>query len=340
MTKFGRVRIEDVAREAQVSPATVDRVLNGRAGVRPVTCERVWSAVARLNGAVVPANTQRSHDQALELDFIMAQGAGPSIEENLRQATENIGGNATIRWHEVKRFNPEALATKIRQVYQAGSDGIAVQTLEHPVVHAAVNEATSSGVEVIALLSDLTSSLRRCYVGIDNRAAGRTAGYLIGRLTCGREGKVAVIAGSDLYRSHEEREMGFRRLCREEFPNLEILDLVIGNDEPEDNFRSMSNLLSANSDLIGVYNVGSGNRGIVRAVKECGRADTIVFIAHHLTSVSRQYLLDGVVDAVLNQDMPRLVEKVVSIFSQDEYSRSRGSEFLPFEIIVRENTPN
>ena len=173
-----------------------------------------------------------------------------------------------------------------------------------------------------------------------DRAAGRTAGYLIGRLTCGQEGKVAVIAGSDLYRSHEEREMGFRRLCREEFPNLEILDLVIGNDEPEDNFLSMSDLLSANSDLIGVYNVGSGNRGIVRAVKECGRADNIVFIAHHLTSASRQYLLDGAVDAVLNQDMPRLVEKVVSIFSQDEKARSRGSEFLPFEIIVRENIPN
>lgn len=340
MTKFGRVRIEDVAREAQVSPATVDRVLNGRAGVRPVTCERVWSAVARLNGAKIPANSQPLEDRKLELDFIMARGSGPSIEENLKQATENTASNATIRWHEVERFNPEALAGKIRQVYQAGTDGIAVQTLEHPVVHAAVNEATTTGAKIVALLSDLTSSLRRSYVGIDNRAAGRTAGYLIGRLTCGRKGKVAVIAGSDLYRSHEEREMGFRRLCREEFANLEILDLVIGHDKPEDNFQSMSDLLSANSDLIGIYNVGSGNRGIVRAVKECGRADGIVFIAHHLTSASRQYLLDGAVDAVLNQDMPRLVEKVVSVFSDNENTRSRGSEFLPFEIIVRENVPN
>ena len=46
VSKIGRVRIVDVAREAGVSIATVDRVLNKRIGVRPVTTERVWSALA------------------------------------------------------------------------------------------------------------------------------------------------------------------------------------------------------------------------------------------------------------------------------------------------------
>ena len=44
---------------------------------------------------------------------------------------------------------------------------------------------------------------------LDNRAAGRTAGYLVGRFIGARKGKVAMIAGSLSYRGHEESEMGF-----------------------------------------------------------------------------------------------------------------------------------
>ena len=46
---MGRSTIEDVARQAGVSIATVDRVLNGRAAVRPNTVERVEKAVRLLN---------------------------------------------------------------------------------------------------------------------------------------------------------------------------------------------------------------------------------------------------------------------------------------------------
>ncbi|HUG62262.1 MAG TPA: LacI family DNA-binding transcriptional regulator, partial [Methylomirabilota bacterium] len=39
-----RATVHDVAREAGVSLATVDRVLNGRPGVRPTTAEKVADA--------------------------------------------------------------------------------------------------------------------------------------------------------------------------------------------------------------------------------------------------------------------------------------------------------
>ena len=44
-----RATIEDVAEAAGVSVATVDRVLNGRAAVRPKTAEKVEQAIRRLN---------------------------------------------------------------------------------------------------------------------------------------------------------------------------------------------------------------------------------------------------------------------------------------------------
>ena len=43
----------------------------------------------------------------------------------------------------------------------------------------------------MTLVSDISHVGRVNYVGIDNRAAGRLAGYLIGRFLPGASGKVA-----------------------------------------------------------------------------------------------------------------------------------------------------
>ena len=45
---MARITIQDVAREAGVSVATVDRVLNRRPGVRPATVQRVEAATNKL----------------------------------------------------------------------------------------------------------------------------------------------------------------------------------------------------------------------------------------------------------------------------------------------------
>jgi LacI family transcriptional regulator len=46
---MARATIEDVAEKAGVSVATVDRVLNGRAQVRPQNAKRVEAAIRSLN---------------------------------------------------------------------------------------------------------------------------------------------------------------------------------------------------------------------------------------------------------------------------------------------------
>jgi LacI family transcriptional regulator len=339
VSKIGRVRIVDVAREAGVSIATVDRVLNKRIGVRPVTTERVWSAVARLNLGAPNAVPTADPYGDLRIDFVLSAGAGPSFEENLMTSITEVGEALGVETgcRDFESFNPAALSDALRQACADGADGIAFHALEHPLVRAAVDEAAAQGVPSVAILSDLSGSRRLGFAGIDNRAAGRTAGYLMGRFLGGRGGRVAILAGSHLYRSHDEREIGFRGVCRKDNPLLEVLDLVLGNDEPESNYRKTREQLERHDDLVGIYNIGSGNRGVARALQEQGRDQDVVFIAHHLTTVSRQYLLDGTIDAVIHQDMGRLAEAAIRIILAPREGRPSESAILPFEIIVREN---
>jgi LacI family transcriptional regulator len=91
-----------------------------------------------------------------------------------------------------------------------------------------------SGKRVMALVSDLDLSARSAYLGIDNRAAGNVAAYLTGRHLEGRSGaEVAVVVGSFSYRCHEDREIGFRSVMRQQFKSVKVLEVIKGEDSDE-----------------------------------------------------------------------------------------------------------
>ena len=64
--------------------------------------------------------------------------------------------------------------------------GVAVVATEAPIVERAINRLTERDVAVATLVSDVPASRRMHYVGIDNRAAGRTAASLLGAALTGR----------------------------------------------------------------------------------------------------------------------------------------------------------
>ena len=59
-------------------------------------------------------------------------------------------------------------------------------------------------------------------------------------------------------------------------------------------------LLGEEQGLVGLYNAGGGTVGIGAALSEAGRED-VVFLAHELTEENRAMLVDGTLDAVIDQ---------------------------------------
>ena len=69
-----------------------------------------------------------------------------------------------------------------------------------------IRSLAADGVKVVTIASDILSVPRVAYIGIDNRAAGRLAGYLAGRfMGVGKTGKVALFAGSLSYRGMDDQ---------------------------------------------------------------------------------------------------------------------------------------
>lgn len=339
-----RATIEDVAEAAGVSVATVDRVLNGRAAVRPKTAERVEQAVRRLNYQPDRLAARLARAREYRFCFVLPEGSNAFMNaladtvtaDAQRMAQEKVA----IDLRRTDVFDPQALATtldRIGTVY----DGVAVVALDHPRVREAINALTDRGVQVVTLVSDVPSSRRAHYVGIDNSAAGRTAATLMGRYLSGCKGKVGLIAGSLSLRDHVERQFGFEQVMAGDFPNLELLPVREGRDDRHQGQKVAAQLLADHPDMIGLYNVGAGSSGIAAALAQAGRAREVVFIAHELTDDTRRALIDGAIDIIISQDAGHEVRSAIRVLMSkaDRAPLVDSMERIRIDIYLRDNIP-
>lgn len=326
-------RISQIAKLAGVGTATVDRVLNNRAHVSPSTRQRVLQAKSAIESGAKTI----TRAQPWRLKILLPEEAGPSTEY-LAACFQDVGskGNAIIECVFSKKLEPAALSRKLRACAGQGIDAIAFQALEDPRVRDAVEELYQMNIPSLALISGIETPSLVSTVCMDNRAAGRTAGYLLGRLAR-QAGPVAVITGGELYRSHEDREMGFRASLRRNFPHLEVITTTNGHDDIERNYQTFQELLQGNPDLVGVYNVGGGNEGIIKALREVGLLKEIISIGHNLTPKTQDYLLDGSMDIILHQDMRLAAGYTVDILIAHLENRPFQSAILPVQVITKEN---
>ncbi len=329
-----RARMSEIAKLAGVGIATVDRVLNNRQNVREETRQWVLQAKAAIETGATPGERSRPW----RLKVFLPGEAGPSTEY-LAACFQEEGkrGNAIIECVFTKKMEPAVLARKLRACSGQGIDAVAFQALEDPRVRHAVEDLKALNIACLALLSPLECPDIIGYAGVDNRAAGRTAGLLMGRMLP-HPGKVAVLTGGQLYRAHEDREMGFRAAIRGDYRHLEVIGAVSGMDDIEGNRQEVLALLEAHPDVIGIYNVGGGNEGVVRALQEAGATGEITVIGHNLTPKAQGYLLEGSMDIVLHQNMRRAAREAVAVLVAHLEHRARRPSMLGVEIITRENT--
>ena len=343
-TAHSKANILDIAKLANVSTATVDRVLNRRAGVREATAQRVLRAAAQLS--YLPENDLYAAltPSAMRISFVLPKGTNRFIRmlgDTITYSQDSWAPyNVKCRVDYVEGFNPELLAASLKKQAER-ADCIACMAIEHPLVRDAIEELVDKGKHVITLITDISNTRRAAYIGLDNRAAGRTAAYLIARFIGARPAKVAMIAGSLSYRAHEEREMGFLYMFKELFPTVEVAGLREGLDSAEENYRLTRQLLEQSPDLAGIYNIGGASDGVARALKEAGLAHKIVFIGHGLTPDTRALLIDGTMDAVITQNPQSSTMNCIRIFAnlRDRRPVMSGIDSVQSQIIFRENLP-
>jgi LacI family transcriptional regulator len=340
-----RPTMADLARAAGVSLATVDRVLNDREGVRADTIRKVQDAITRIGYVRDLAAANLARQRNYRFAFLLPETESEfitSLVNEIERTRETVLVDRTLlKTSHYPVENSMALTRALDVLIHEEWDGVAVMAEETPQSRDAIRRLCERGVPVVALVSDLPSTRRLHFVGIDNRAAGRTAGVLMGRFLGPGGGRVAVFSHSMRLRESVERRLGFDEVIARDFPNAEVLPSVEGHGDLQMTQQVIRNLLQSAPDLAGIYSVGTGNRALTAALRAAGRMGKILIIAHELTPFSRTALLQGEFAAVINQNLGHVVRSAIRLLRAaiDGASINSSQEQIRIEILLRENLP-
>lgn len=337
--------LSDVARVAGVSYATADRVINDRGNVAQKSVRKVHDAMAELGYVRNVAAANLSRQRTYRLAFLLPKGRNAffsRVRAHLDNLLEHlIADQVSVDVIEIDAFEVAGLKNSLLSIVDAAYDGIAVVGLQTAEIAEPLKALRERGTVIVSLVSDLPVDHRAAYIGINNIAAGRTAGRLLGLSHAGRKGRVQVIAGSLEARDHEDRLQGFREVISEDYPDIELLDPVMTRDDAGKVGAVVQQALDAAPDVTAVYNVGAGNSGLVATLEQCTRPERFFCIVHELVPHTHKALLNKHVDLVIDQRPDVEVNRALTILK----ALIDGRDIPPMQdlvptIYVRDNLPS
>jgi len=341
---MAKITIAHLAREAGVSVATVDRILNGREKVRPETAERVHQAARRIGYHGVNAITSRLGVDLPELKVgVILQKEGHAFYQNFARAIEQaLAASPTHRFRLALKFAETTLPGEVAGLLQSMAgrvDAIAATGLDHHEVTRAVHELRKQGTPVFSLLSDFAQGVRESYIGLNNLKVGRAVGWLTSRLAS-RPGKVGIFLGGTRFHGHELRETGFRSSLREYAPHLQLLNPQVNMETVQFTYEATVQMLEEHADIVGIYCAGGGMEGAIAALRELREPGHVALVVNELTDESRHGLQDRTVSIVVATPLRALCQELTGMIihtSRHGMAETPGQRFLPFELWTPES---
>lgn len=325
-----RVTVADIMRETGLSRATVDRALNGRGRVHGRTRLVVEETLRRL---MTPGAEVASRPVLADI----ALRVGKGMLGQMRAAWTASGAKGTF--HDLHMADESAVLRSVEALCRDPSRPLIVTAKNSDRLTAVLSAARGKGKRVIAMVSDLVSPARDAFVGLDDRAAGQTAAFLIGRMLGDRPTTVGVVLGSPAFRNHEDREIGFRSGLRANFPKIVISGEAQGEDSADLTRNAVARLLRDHPALGAIYNVGGGNAGMVDALRAAGRASDMLVVGHEVNPVTAPLLRAGAMDFAIAGDPAELLSSALALVAEADPGRQRTERHLTFGVYTRFNLP-
>jgi LacI family transcriptional regulator len=339
-----RYKVREIAQQSGLSEATVDRVLNERPGVRENTRAEVMQAIADLDKQRAQL---RLNGRRYLIDVVMQTPR--RFSDAFRAAVEA----------ELPAFAPAMLRARFHlwesgssaQMVEAlgrirGSHGVVLKGQDEPEVAEAVDRLVAAGVPVVTYTTDVPTSARCAYVGIDNHGAGVTAAYLMDQWlsfprTRGAEdappADVLITVSRTVFRGEGEREVGFRSALRG--TGRGIVEVSDSDGIDATNERLVLEALEQHPNIAAVYSVGGGNTATVAAFDRLGRPCR-VFIAHDLDADNLRLLRDGRISVVLHNDLRADARQAMRlILQQHQALPPEPARPTPIQVVTPYNLP-
>ena len=337
-----KVTAQWIADQCGVSRGTVDRVVNGRPNVAPEVRERVQKLVNEY-GYKTPAQRQaaRAGRGAHRIGVILPSWDAFFIRrmrEGIRVAVHHRGlADVTVAVEELKNRSHRSYFEAIGRLEERGIDGLILTAPDTVAMAEEIDRLVAAGIPVVTCDSDVYESRRLYHVGQDMVRSGRIAAGLLAPFLAG--GQVLVVTGNREFTAHSLRVRGFLDRLHELFGDEMDTSVIESVEKYELTYDGVLQQMRQNPRIRGIYMANESVKGCMDALDRVKPARPIHVVCHDLTPHARQYLEEGRLDFIIDQDFSaqttRAVEVLAHTLRTGEAPR-QSIEYIHTSILTRE----
>ena len=261
-------------------------------------CGSSDSQVREYRIAVIPKGTTHSFWRSIHAGAVKAE----------RELVDQ-GINLSVTWKgPLREDDREQQIQVVEGFISQGMDGLVLAPLDDRALVRPVEEALAAGIPTVVIDSALHSDSITSFVATDNTRGGELAAEHMAALLDGK-GRILMLRYQEGSASTTEREEGFSRKMKSDFPGLEVVssDQYAGATRDTAK-RASENLLNRFADqLDGIFCVNeSATVGMLLALQDIDQAGKVTFIGFDSNEILVDALDRGYLQGLVVQNPFRM----------------------------------
>lgn len=338
--------VKEIARRANVSIATVDRVLHNRKGVSKQTKEKILKIIDELNYQPNLLAQRLASRKILRIATLIPES---SMETSFWVAPLNGIKQADS---EIKQFgiivdkyfydqnSIDSFVQQSRIILESKPDGIllAPSFIEESVSF--TNKCRELNIPYVLIDSDLPNQGSLSYIGPNLYHSGYLGAHLVSYLLNGKDKILIVNISREIDNHHHllKKEEGFRAYFHDQGKAAAILKLDIRDTDPKSIEKHLLQVFEENDNIRLVFVTNSRVSKVAHFIEKSGK--DLILIGYDFLKENIEYMDKGIIDFLICQK-PRqqAYSGLISLYQHLAFSSPvEKINFMPIDILTKENS--
>lgn len=336
--------IKEIAKLADVSRGTVDRILHQRGNVSEKARQKVEDILKRIDYSPnIIARSLKANKKSRIVAIIPSNEHdnywNQSVNGILEAAKKVKEFNVTI---EIKKYdiaNPARFNKLISELLQNKPDGVLLAPLFYQESLDFLVKCISSNIPYVLFNTHIEDSQSLCYIGQDLVASGRVSADLLNRIRIPNKRILIIHFDEDpaIGNHLKEKEIGFRGYYEEKDGKVAMQTMRLSSNQENHIEEKMEEIFTSN-DLGGIY-VSTSKAHVVADYMKKNSLNGIPLIGYDLIDQNIRFLKSGEINFLINQN-PKLQTFLGISYLSDFLvfgKKIEQANLLPLDIITVEN---
>ena len=339
------VGVKEIARRANVSIGTVDRVLHNRTGVSIKTKDKVLAIIEELNYQPNILARRLASKKVLTIAVLIPSSSvetgywSAPLEGIIEAETEVKPYGVIIEKFLFDQNDKQTFLKQSAIILTKNIDGVLMAPMFMEESWAFADQCKKHEIPYVFINSDLPGHKSLSYIGPELHQSGCVGAHLLSYMVAATDEVLIVNISKEIDTLHHllRKEEGFRTYLNEKGKKNQVVKL----DIRDTNYTSVKKELAAvlhNRNITAIFVTNSRVSSVARYLEESGNTH-LKLIGYDFLDANIEYLKKGVIEFLISQKPKEQGYKgIITIYNYLMHKVIPGkTNFMPIDIITKEN---